>query len=300
MLAISVVVLALFFRAVTSQSTSTAAAPTTPPNVTATTAVPSPTASLASSLPSQDPLPSKQAWCPSEIFCPGAVRWFQSHGGICATHSTFHSCCKPWLLQMFTLMIKPLWTRSDYRMVACDHLVDRWLVANKQEFSSSTSRLPKYLLLDHLWQNRWFFRQRFHRGGSRIGSSRIGQLRLFTTFSQQRHSSPAQSLCTSCPYLLDSAHPRHQCIYPLWIQWSMWKFPDSSQSHFRRTWFVLWLLWLTQMSKLTMIIRWKVQRTILLGQFLDCWRPYSIPAVLYRECNSSKLYGRIGTIWFYP
>ena len=53
-------------------------------------------------------------------------------------------------------------------------------------------------------------------------------------------------------------------------------------------------------TKLTTIIRWKIQRTILLGQFLDCRRSYSIAAILGRERNSSKLYGRTGNNWFYP
>jgi alpha,alpha-trehalase len=41
---------------------------------TPVTAVASPTASLSATLPSQVPLPPPQAWCPSKIFCPGAVR----------------------------------------------------------------------------------------------------------------------------------------------------------------------------------------------------------------------------------
>ncbi|PFH54014.1 glycoside hydrolase family 37 protein [Amanita thiersii Skay4041] len=40
---------------------------------TVATAVPSPTASLTSQLPSQVALPPKQDWCPSEIFCPGSL-----------------------------------------------------------------------------------------------------------------------------------------------------------------------------------------------------------------------------------
>ena len=51
---------------------------------------------------------------------------------------------------------------------------------------------------------------------------------------------------------------------------------------------------------LTMNIRWKIQRTTLLGQFLDFRRPYSIPVVLDHERNSSKLYGSNGYIWLYP
>ncbi|KAG8956096.1 hypothetical protein FRC03_010962 [Tulasnella sp. 419] len=38
-----------------------------------TTAVPSPTGDPNASLPSQAPLPPKQSWCPSEIFCAGAL-----------------------------------------------------------------------------------------------------------------------------------------------------------------------------------------------------------------------------------
>lgn len=37
------------------------------------TSVPSPTASLSATLPSQMPPPPSQAWCPSKIFCPGAL-----------------------------------------------------------------------------------------------------------------------------------------------------------------------------------------------------------------------------------
>ncbi len=40
---------------------------------TVSTAVPSVSASLNAPLPSQASLPPKQAWCPSEIFCAGAV-----------------------------------------------------------------------------------------------------------------------------------------------------------------------------------------------------------------------------------
>jgi alpha,alpha-trehalase len=41
---------------------------------TQATSVASPTASLSATLPSQVPPPPPQAWCPSKIFCPGAVR----------------------------------------------------------------------------------------------------------------------------------------------------------------------------------------------------------------------------------
>ena len=43
------------------------------PTITVSTAVPSPSASLGSVLPSQAALPPVQAWCPSEIFCAGPV-----------------------------------------------------------------------------------------------------------------------------------------------------------------------------------------------------------------------------------
>jgi alpha,alpha-trehalase len=44
------------------------------PSITLVTSVASPTAPLTATLPSQVPLPPVQAWCPSEIFCAGAVR----------------------------------------------------------------------------------------------------------------------------------------------------------------------------------------------------------------------------------
>ncbi|PPQ78725.1 hypothetical protein CVT25_010728 [Psilocybe cyanescens] len=68
--------LALLFHGVArAQSTSTApaAVSTAVPTITISTAVPSPSVALSSPLPSQVALPSKQAWCPSEIFCAGAL-----------------------------------------------------------------------------------------------------------------------------------------------------------------------------------------------------------------------------------
>lgn len=44
------------------------------PTITQVTSVASPTAPLTAVLPAQVPLPPRQAWCRSEIFCPGAVR----------------------------------------------------------------------------------------------------------------------------------------------------------------------------------------------------------------------------------
>jgi alpha,alpha-trehalase len=46
------------------------------PSITLITSIASPTAPLTATLPSQVPLPPVQAWCPSEIFCAGAVCHF--------------------------------------------------------------------------------------------------------------------------------------------------------------------------------------------------------------------------------
>ncbi|KAI9454058.1 trehalase [Lactarius psammicola] len=43
------------------------------PSITLVTSIASPTAPLTATLPSQVPLPPVQAWCPSEIFCAGAL-----------------------------------------------------------------------------------------------------------------------------------------------------------------------------------------------------------------------------------
>ena len=50
-----------------------AASPASVSPATVPTAVPNVTASLNALLPSQAPLPPKQAWCPSDIFCAGSV-----------------------------------------------------------------------------------------------------------------------------------------------------------------------------------------------------------------------------------
>ena len=55
-------------------TTAPASAITVVPTLTESTAIASPTAPLTATLPSQVPLPPVQAWCPSEIFCAGAVR----------------------------------------------------------------------------------------------------------------------------------------------------------------------------------------------------------------------------------
>ncbi|KAI0365322.1 glycoside hydrolase [Pilatotrama ljubarskyi] len=46
---------------------------TAPPSITISTAIASPSLPLSSALPSQVPLPPAQAWCPSRIFCAGAL-----------------------------------------------------------------------------------------------------------------------------------------------------------------------------------------------------------------------------------
>ncbi|CDO72204.1 Glycoside Hydrolase Family 37 protein [Trametes cinnabarina] len=57
-------------RALPQASVSSA---TTPPTITISTAVASPSVPLSSPIPSQVPLPPKQAWCPSRIFCAGEL-----------------------------------------------------------------------------------------------------------------------------------------------------------------------------------------------------------------------------------
>jgi alpha,alpha-trehalase len=64
--------LALSAPLVLGQSTATSPGPQVS-SLTVATATPSPTASLDAQLPAQSPLPPKQAWCPSEIFCAGAL-----------------------------------------------------------------------------------------------------------------------------------------------------------------------------------------------------------------------------------
>ncbi|KIM43068.1 glycoside hydrolase family 37 protein [Hebeloma cylindrosporum] len=74
---VKIVTLALLIhRNVAQSSSGTATVPgvsTAPPVLTVTTEVPSASASLDSPLPSQAALPPKQAWCPSDIFCAGAL-----------------------------------------------------------------------------------------------------------------------------------------------------------------------------------------------------------------------------------
>ncbi|CAA7261546.1 unnamed protein product [Cyclocybe aegerita] len=57
----------------TATSPSPTSTSTAPPTASVVTAVPSATAPLDSTLPSQVALPPKQAWCPSDIFCAGAL-----------------------------------------------------------------------------------------------------------------------------------------------------------------------------------------------------------------------------------
>jgi hypothetical protein len=61
-------------RAVPQAASITTAPTSSAPTITEATSVASPTAPLTATLPSQVALPPLQPWCPSEIFCAGAVR----------------------------------------------------------------------------------------------------------------------------------------------------------------------------------------------------------------------------------
>ncbi|KAI5988333.1 glycoside hydrolase family 37 protein [Pisolithus albus] len=71
------VALAAFLRlalaAPQASTTTTDFLETSVPTLTISTSVPSPTAALSATLPSQAPLPPVQPWCIGQIFCPGAV-----------------------------------------------------------------------------------------------------------------------------------------------------------------------------------------------------------------------------------
>jgi hypothetical protein len=60
-----------------------------------TTSVASPTAPLTAILPSQVPLPPVQAWCPSEIFCAGAVCHVFFSRSDSSAYLILYSSCKP-------------------------------------------------------------------------------------------------------------------------------------------------------------------------------------------------------------
>ncbi|CAL1713673.1 unnamed protein product [Somion occarium] len=69
--------------------TATSPASTGVLSITVSTAVASPTVSLSNSLPSQVPLPPKQAWCPSEIFCAGELLQTVNVAGLYPDPKTF-------------------------------------------------------------------------------------------------------------------------------------------------------------------------------------------------------------------
>ena len=71
-ISVSVVSASSIFR--TASTASSSLTSVSAPSNTVTTVVASPTAPLSAVLPSQVSLPPHQAWCPSEIFCAGAVR----------------------------------------------------------------------------------------------------------------------------------------------------------------------------------------------------------------------------------
>lgn len=66
--------------------------------VSVSTVIASPTASLNALLPSQVALPPHQAWCPSEIFCAGEVRFiiFISFGDLFRNMSSFSTHSRHW------------------------------------------------------------------------------------------------------------------------------------------------------------------------------------------------------------
>ncbi len=87
-------------RAVPQVSTTTAppGVSTGAPSITLVTSVASPTAPLTATLPSQVPLPPVQAWCPSEIFCAGAVChvfFSRSDSSAYIHYPILYSSCKP-------------------------------------------------------------------------------------------------------------------------------------------------------------------------------------------------------------
>lgn len=73
-------------QAASSSATAPAGAVSTGvPSITLSTSIASPTEPLTNVLPSQEPLPPVQAWCPSQIFCAGSVR-------LSSTRPTRKSC----------------------------------------------------------------------------------------------------------------------------------------------------------------------------------------------------------------
>ncbi|KAJ3917985.1 glycoside hydrolase family 37 protein [Lentinula edodes] len=65
------------------------AASTSVSQISVTTSIASPTASLSASIPSQYPLPPVQDWCPSQIFCAGAVLQTVNDAGLWTDPKTF-------------------------------------------------------------------------------------------------------------------------------------------------------------------------------------------------------------------
>lgn len=70
--------LALCARLIYAQTITSAPASTAVSAINIPTSAASPTVPLSNIIPSQFPLPPVQAWCPSQIFCAGALRvWFR-------------------------------------------------------------------------------------------------------------------------------------------------------------------------------------------------------------------------------
>jgi len=148
--------LALLFHGIAAQSTSGVSTGT--PTVTVATAIPSASAPLDQQLPSQAALPPKQAWCPSDIFCAGAVSDVakdesdKSRADRAVIILLTHSCFKPSTSPIFTPTTRLSRTRYTIFMVflALETLIIMTSKANEQEPTRSSQRLPKHLVGHHL------------------------------------------------------------------------------------------------------------------------------------------------------
>ncbi|ETW82190.1 glycoside hydrolase family 37 protein [Heterobasidion irregulare TC 32-1] len=86
-ISVSVVSASSIFR--TASTASSSLTSVSAPSNTVTTVVASPTAPLSAVLPSQVSLPPHQAWCPSEIFCAGALLQTVNIAGLYSDPKTF-------------------------------------------------------------------------------------------------------------------------------------------------------------------------------------------------------------------
>lgn len=78
------------------------------------TAIPQPIALLDSTSPSQVPLPPKQSWCPSEIYCAGSVsNNFQVHVHTDLTDELCKSYSKQSTLRIYMMTTRCLWIKCE-------------------------------------------------------------------------------------------------------------------------------------------------------------------------------------------